>query len=379
MFQNEETPYPEQPKINGINENMPDNSINPATGSSGTTPDVEKDAMYTVSSRIEGQDAGAHNSTVPNEPERRPSRQGGSVGRGLIYLIIVLGLLVVIGGSIIAIFGGFDTLPMDSNKVAVIYVQGVMITGNLPGGLGYATSEEISKSIQDAADDGDVKAIVLRINSPGGSPAAAQEIVAEIKKAQEKKPVVVSMGDVAASAAYYISAPADRIIANPDSLTGSIGVIWMFQDLSGFYEEEGVDFYVAKSGEFKDMGANWRGLTDDEKQYSEEVVLEAFDRFIDEIASGRGLSRSEVKDMADGRIYTGSRAVELGLVDETGNLYDAIDVAAELGGIEGKPTVSYKNKPSLSRILFGSTEGTDDQSGSMVRYLFKSNFGWIQA
>jgi len=96
------------------------------------------------------------------------------------------------------------------------------------------------------------------------------------------------------------------------------------------------------------MGANWRGLTDAEKQYSEEVVLDAYGRFIDEIVSGRGLNRSEVKDMADGRIYTGSRAVELGLVDETGNLYDAIDVAAKLGGIEGEPTVSYKNKPSLS-------------------------------
>ncbi len=379
MFQNEETPYPEQPKINGINENMPDNSINPATGSSGTTPDVEKDAMYTVSSRIEGQDAGAHNSTVPNEPERRPSRQGSSVGRGLIYLMVVLGLLVVIGGSVIAIFGGFDTLPMDSNKVAVIYVQGVMITGNLPGGLGYATSEEISKSIQDAADDGDVKAIVLRINSPGGSPAAAQEIVAEIKKAQEKKPVVVSMGDVAASAAYYISAPADRIIANPDSLTGSIGVIWMFQDLSGFYEEEGIDFYVAKSGEFKDMGGNWRGLSDDEKQYSEEVVLEVFQRFVDEVAQGRNMSQSDVKDLADGRVYTGSKAIELGLVDETGNLYDAIDVAAELGGIEGEPTVSYENKPSWSRILFGGEGNSGAGAEEYLSYLFESPFGRIIA
>jgi protease-4 len=309
----------------------------------------------------------------------KPGKKGSRAGRVLIYLLVITGLIIIIGGSLFVIFGDFDAMPMDSNKVAVIYVQGTMITGNLPGGLGYATSEEISKSIQDAADDKNVKAIVLRINSPGGTPAAAQEIVSEVKKAQEHKPVVVSMGDVAASAAYYISAPADHIIANPDTMTGSIGVIWMFENSSEYFDNEGVDFYVAKSGDFKDMGGNWRGLTDDEKQYSEEVVLEVFDRFIDEIADGRGLSRSEVKDMADGRIYTGSRAVELGLVDETGNLYDAIDVAAELGGIKGKPTVSYRNKPSLSRILFGSTEGTDDQSGSMVRYLFESPFGWIEA
>ncbi len=327
-----------------------------------------------LTSQIDTGPAGPTQAIVP-----KPGKKGSRAGRVLIYLLVIVGLIIIIGGSLFVIFGDFGTLPMDSNKVAVIYVQGIMITGNLPGGFGYATSEEISKSIQDAADDKNVKAIVLRINSPGGTPAAAQEIVTEVKKAQEHKPVVVSMGDVAASAAYYISAPADHIIANPDTMTGSIGVIWVFENSSEYFDEEGVDFYVAKSGDFKDMGANWRGLTDDEKQYSEELVLESYGRFIDEIASGRGLSRSEVKDMADGRIYTGSRAVELGLVDETGNLYDAIDVAAELGGIEGEPTVSYKNKPSLSRILFGSTEGTDIQSESMLRYLFESNFGWIQA
>ncbi|NIA03698.1 MAG: hypothetical protein GWP12_04140 [Nitrospirae bacterium] len=194
----------------------------------------------------------------PDRPVSKNSpRKGSSVARGFVYLLIVLVLMVVIAGSLFAIFGGFGGLPMDSNKVSVIYVQGTMITGNIPGGLGYATSEDISKSIQDAAHDKNVKAIVLRVNSPGGSPAAAQEIVTEIKKAQEEKPVVVSMGDVAASAAYYISAPADRIIANPDTMTGSIGVIWLFENRSAFYEEEGTEFYVAKSGDFKDMGGDW--------------------------------------------------------------------------------------------------------------------------
>lgn len=344
---------------------------------------TDQGGMSVDDGQMEGTELTSQTDTGPAGPTQaivtKPGKKGSRAGRVLIYLLVIVGLLIIIGGSLFVIFGDFGTLPMDSNKVAVIYVQGIMITGNLPGGLGYATSEEISKSIQDAADDKNVKAIVLRINSPGGTPASAQEIVTEIKKAQEHKPVVVSMGDVAASAAYYISAPADHIIANPDTMTGSIGVIWVFENSSEYFDEEGVEFYVAKSGDFKDMGANWRGLSDGEKQYSEEVVLEAFDRFVDEIASGRSLSRSEVKDMADGRIYTGSRAVELGLVDETGNLYDAIDVAAKLGGIEGEPTVSYKNKPSLSRILFGSTEGTDDRSESMLRYLFESPFGWIEA
>ncbi len=380
MFQHDETPDPLQSPVTRTEESGTDNGINPVIPPSGSTSNSSLGTVYTPPSSVEGQDAGAHKSTMPSEPERPRSRKDKtSVGRGLIYLIVVLGLLMVIGGSVIAIFGGFDTLPMDSNKVAVIYVQGVMITGNLPGGLGYATSEEISKSIQDAADDKDVKAIVLRINSPGGSPAAAQEIAIEIKKAQEKKPVVVSMGDVAASAAYYISAPADRIIANPDTLTGSIGVIWVFEDLSGFYEEEGIDFYVAKSGEFKDMGSNWRELSDDEKQYSEEVILEVFQRFVDEVAQGRNMSQSDVKDLADGRVYTGSKAIELGLVDETGNLYDAIDVAAELGGIEGEPVVSYENKPSWSRILFGGEGNSGAGAEEFLSYLFESPFGRIIA
>jgi len=189
-------------------------------------------------------------------PVPKTGKKGSKAGRVLIYLLVILGLFIIIGGSLFVIFGDLGTLPMDSDKVAVIYVQGIMITGNLPGGLGYATSEEISKSIQDAADDKNVKAIVLRINSPGGTPAAAQEIVSEIKKAQEHKPVVISMGDVAASAAYYISAPADHIIANPDTMTGSIGVIWVFENRSEYFDEEGIDFYVAKSGDFKDIGAN---------------------------------------------------------------------------------------------------------------------------
>lgn len=316
---------------------------------------------------------------LPYDKRPVPGRKESSVKRGLLYLFLVLALLILITGSLLAIFGGFKGLPMDSNTVSVIYVQGIMITGNIPGGIGYATSEDISKSIQNAVDRRNVKAIVLRINSPGGSPAAGQEIITEIKKAMQEKPVVVSMGDVAASAAYYISAPADYVIANPDTMTGSIGVIWLFENRSAFYEEEGVEFYVAKSGDFKDMGGDWRGLTDEEKNYSEQVIQEAFQRFVDEVAQSRNMSQDEVRELADGRIYTGSRAVELGLVDETGNLYDAIDIAAKLGGVEGEPTVVYENKPTLSRLLFGSEEETADRSKMYLRYLFESPFGRLIA
>ncbi len=293
----------------------------------------------------------------------------GSSRKTVVYLVVVLFLLFIIAGSFYVILGG-DDFGTSGNRVEVIYVQGVMLTGSVPSGLGIATSEEITKSLNDASQDDGVKAIVMRINSGGGSPAAAEEIVSAMEKID--KPIVVSMGDVAASAAYYISAPADRIIANPDTITGSIGVIWVFQNRSAFYEEEGTSFYVSKSGEFKDLGGDWRGLSDNEKRYVDQVVSEVFGRFVKAVAEGRNLSLSQVKDMADGRVYTGAKAKELGLVDEFGSLDDAIEVAARLGGIKGKPDVRYANRPSLSRLLFGGEEL--DVSG-FTDYYYESPYG----
>ena len=267
------------------------------------------------------------------------------------------------------IIGG-KNFGISGNRVEVVYVQGVMLTGSVPSGFGIATSEEITKSLKDASEDDAVKAIVMRINSPGGSPAAAEEIVAAMKKI--KKPIVISMGDVAASAAYYISVPATRIIANPDTITGSIGVIWEFQNRSKFYEKDGTSFYIAKSGELKDMGGDWRGLSDEEKTYADQTIEEAYGRFVKEVAQDRNLSMSKVKDLADGRVYTGAKAKELGLVDEFGSLDDAIDIAASLGGIVGKPEVTYANKPSLSQLLFG---GQKTEISGFTSYYYESPYG----
>lgn len=293
----------------------------------------------------------------------------GSAKKSLAYVATVFILLFIIAGSFYLIMGGKD-FGISKNRVEVIYVQGVMLTGSIPTGFGIATSEEITKSLKDASEDEGVKAIVMRINSPGGSPAAAEEIVSAMKKIE--KPIVISMGDVAASAAYYISAPADRIIANPDTITGSIGVIWEFQNRSKFYEKEGTEFYISKSGEFKDMGGDWRGLTDEEKRFADQTIAEVYSRFVKEVADGRNLSLSKVKDLADGRVYTGAKAKELGLVDEFGSLDDAIDVAASLGGIVGKPEVTYANKPSLSRLLFGEAK---TGSSRFTSYYYESPYG----
>lgn len=315
------------------------------------------------------------NDPVPQDPF--PIKRKG---RKRHYVAVIAVLLLVIGASFAAIYyGAGGELYTKDDRVAVIYVQGTMLSGSIPGGLGFVTSEEISNHIQDAVEDDSVQAIVLRINSPGGSPAAAEEIVTEIKKAQDEgMPIVVSMGDVAASAAYYIAAPTDMIYANPSTMTGSIGVIWTFQNMSAFYEEEGVEFHVAKSGEFKDMGGSWRGLSDDEKEYADTVIIEVYNNFVDEVATGRNISRSDVKDLADGRIYTGTKAKSLGLVDNFGNMYDAIEKAGELGGIEGEPRVIYMNRPTLAGLLFGS-EADSQTMGQFAAYFEDNPFGKIEA
>ncbi|NYT00803.1 MAG: signal peptide peptidase SppA [Methanocellales archaeon] len=261
-------------------------------------------------------------------------------------------------------------------EVAVIYVQGEMVTGSIPNEIGYATSENICQNIRDANEEPSVKAIVLRVNSPGGTPAAAQEIVTEIKNAQENgKPVVISMGEIATSAAYYISAPAERIVANPDTMTGSIGVIWVFTNMSGYYSDEGIDFDVVKSGEFKDMGADWRGLTEEEREYADQVIMDSYGRFVKEVSQGRNMPTNEVKRLADGRVYLGAHAKDLGLIDEFGNLHDAIDTAAKLGGIKGTPQVIYMNDPSLSNLWFGSESDYDSQQ--YLRYLKENKYGQL--
>jgi protease-4 len=278
----------------------------------------------------------------------------------MLYLLIFFILLAIVLVSAAVLLKGFGIRGnlMTSQKVAVIYVQGTIMTGSVPTGLGYAASEDISQNIRNAVADKNVKAIVLRIDSPGGSPAAAQEIVDEIKKAQvHGVPVVISMGDTAASAAYYISAPANYIIANPSTVTGSIGVIWVFQNMSASYKANGIDYQIIKSGEMKDMGSPWRGLTDAETEYANTVVMEVYDEFVSDVSKGRNISTSDVKALADGRIYTGTRAKQLKLVDGLGDLYDAIDKAAELGGIKGEPKVEYMNKASLSNLLLGSDSG----------------------
>jgi protease-4 len=185
------------------------------------------------------------------------------------------------------------------------------------------------------------------------------------------------MGDSARSAAYYISAPADYIMASPSTVTGSIGVIWIFQNMSGSYIKDGIDYQIIKSGEMKDMGSTWRGLTDTEKEYAKSVVTEVYENFVTEVSEGRNINKSEVEALADGRIYTGTRAKQLRLIDGFGNIYDAIDKAAELGNVTGEPKVVYMNRVSLSKLILGSDSGQASSINKIVSYFENSLYGKI--
>jgi len=182
------------------------------------------------------------------------------------------------------------------------------------------------------------------------------------------------MGDIAASGAYYIAAPAQRIYANSDTLTGSIGAIWVFQNRSQFYEKEGTNFTVVKSGRLKDMGNDVRGPTDEERAYAQSIIDEVHDRFTRIVAEGRRLPLDRVRNLSDGRVYLGSQAQREGLVDSIGNLHDAIEEAGRLGNITGDPQVKYANRPFEFPFPFGA-EAAGRLTQTALRYWEESPGG----
>lgn len=200
--------------------------------------------------------------------------------------------------------------------------------------------EPVVAALAAAREDKRVGAVVVRINSPGGSAAASQEVHRAIRKVREAgKPVVVSMADIAASGGYYVAVAADRILANPSTITGSIGVYAQFLDLSELAAEHGVKLQTVKTGPYKDIGNPTEPFTENERQVIQAVVEDSLVQFVAAIAEGRNMSPEEVRRLADGRIYTGNQARELGLIDDFGGLDDAVELAAELAGIDGEPNV----------------------------------------
>ncbi len=259
-------------------------------------------------------------------------------------LIIGLVLLPIIAVALFGEGGGTGDYGKSGsgNVVGVIQINGTIVNGVESGSLfsAVADAENIMEQLRRAGQDPGIKAIVLRLNTPGGSAAASQEIALEVDRLrQQGKKVVASMGDVAASGGYWIACRCDQIVANPGTMTGSIGVIMTTQNLQGLYDKLGIEPIVFKSGPHKDMGSASRGISDQEQQIFQGMVDDIYLQFVDTVAEGRGMAKDRVREVADGRVFTGSQALENGLVDELGNYYDALDLAASLSGIRGEPEV----------------------------------------
>jgi protease-4 len=263
---------------------------------------------------------------------------------------------MVLIGMIAAGIGGLnrDGIEPSGPKVALIHVNGVIDSGSSDGIFSSDTagSEKLVEQLEKARKDSSVKAIVLRINSPGGSAAASEEIYNEILRVRERKPVYASMGDVAASGGYYIAAACNRVYANSATATGSIGVIMESPNLSGLFKKLGVDMQVVKSGKYKDMGNPARPLTSEERQLIQGMIDNTYEQFVTAVSNGRRMPIGKVKSLATGRVYTGQQAKNLGLVDDIGGLRETILAAGKSGGISGEPKVAkYGRQGGLAGLF----------------------------
>ncbi len=264
-----------------------------------------------------------------------------------ILVFSALTAVVVITISIVTsmVLKGGGEVEFSGQKVGVVLIEGTIVD-----------SREVIRQLKILRESDAVKAIVVRINSPGGAVGPSQEIYREVMRTRESKAVVASMGSVAASGGYYIAAAADKVLANPGTITGSIGVIMGFTNFRQLMEKIGLTPVIIKSGQYKDMGSPTREMTPEERDLLQGVIDQIHQQFIKAVSSGRNMQKDKVAALADGRIFTGQQALELGLVDSMGNFEDAVQLAGNMGGIKGKiETVSASRSHfSIIDYIIGS-------------------------
>jgi len=262
----------------------------------------------------------------------------------LVVFVVTIWLLIAVSD---------DGLPGGA-KVAVVEVEGVI---GADSGRGLDT-DGIVRVLGEYRDDPAVRAVVLRINSPGGVVAPTQEIFNAVRRLREaKKPVVASLGSVAASGGYYVAVAADRIYASPGTLTGSIGVVMQLANLEGLLKKVCVEYVVVKAGTYKDVGNIARAMTPEERRILQALLDDVYDQFVTAVAEGRGLDPQGVRGFAEGRIYSGRQAQGLKMVDDLGGLEEAIEAAAKMAGLPAKPRVIYPRRRFSLRGLLSNEMG----------------------
>jgi len=278
--------------------------------------------------------------------------------RWLVWSAVFVGgmllLFLACIGIATALFGDRDRL-VGGEGVGLVEVKGIIIDG-----------QETVRQLRDLKKDKRVKAVVLRVESPGGVVGPSQEICAEVKNLARVKKVVVSMGSVAASGGYYVSAPATLIFANPGTITGSIGVLMKFSNIEGLMGKVGLKAFTLKTGKFKDAGSPVRAMSPEERSMLQGVIDSTHGQFIRAVAEGRKLPVEEVRRIADGRIFSGEQALSLKLIDRIGTLQDAVEEAGRLGGIKGEPELirpPKKKTPVFDMLV----QGTAEHLGALTR------------
>ena len=261
----------------------------------------------------------------------------------LFFILIFTSVVAVamLGMSLLFVLGTKTSDFEFGEKVGIIEVKGVI-----------AEAKQVLHNLKRFREDDSIKAIVIRIDSPGGAVGPAQEIFREIRKTSNKKKVIASMGAIAASGGYYIAAGSDGIVANPGTITGSIGVIMGFTNYEELLQKIGLVPIVVKSGKFKDMGSPVRKMTTEEQQILQNFAKKIHRQFIADVVKGRHLDQAKVESLADGRIFTGQESKDMGLIDRIGNLEDAITWAGQLGGIKGKISTVYAQDKKFSILQY---------------------------
>ena len=287
-------------------------------------------------------------------------------------LFILTGIFFLFLGGISLLISSFISHSTNTDiftrkeGVGIVELKGLMVS-----------SEQVLKHLTEFRNNPNVKSIVLRIDSPGGAVGAAQEVYREVSRTNEVKPVVASMGSMGASGGYYAALGAENIIANPGTMTGSIGVIVKFPNLEGLFEKIGYKSEVIKSGPLKDIGASNRQISEEERSLMQDLIDNVYNQFVRDIAVARAMPEETIFELADGRIYTGEQALAVGLIDSLGNFTDAIALAAELGGLDTKdPQLIYPKvdrKFSLLNLLTSTEQSLVDNFAPLYPIL---SFEW---